>query len=277
MNYAYVWLLAVFFSQSTQAQQLEKVWETDKIFASPESVLYDNASGFIYVSSINGNSGDKDSNGFISRLHTDGSVRDLHWVNGLHAPKGMAVYKDRLYVADIDHLVEMDIHTGEVVRRYTSPEAVFLNDVAAADDGTVYVSDSRANRVFRLKDGKLELWLTHPDFSKTNGLLVRGRYLYIGSMVIHRVSRNNKRMKVIQKDCEGIDGLVENEKGELIFSNWFGRIVLRQRGKLKVLLYTKEQQINTADIFYSSELKLLLVPTFLDNRVLAYRITYRQQ
>lgn len=277
MNYVYVLLLVVFFSRNTQAQQLEKVWETDKIFASPESVLYDNVSGFIYVSSINGNSGDKDGNGFISRLHTDGSVRDLHWVNGLHAPKGMAVYKGRLYVADIDHLVAIDIHTGEIINRYTSPEAVFLNDVAVADDGIVYVSDSRANRIFRLKDGQLELWLTHPDFSKTNGLLVRGRHLYIGSMVIHRVNRHNKRMKVIQKDCEGIDGLVENEKGALIFSNWFGRIVLRQRRRLKVLLHTKEQQINTADIFYSSGLKLLLVPTFLDNRVLAYHITYRQQ
>lgn len=274
MKCIYACLLILFFSEQIQAQQLEKIWETGKVFASPESVMYDRTSGLIYVSSINGNSGDKDGNGFISRLHPDGSVKDLYWINGLHAPKGMAVDKGRLYVADIDRLVEIDIHTGEIAGYYTSPDAVFLNDVAAADDGTVYVSDSRANRIFRLKEGKLELWLTHPDFSKTNGLLVRGRYLYAGSMVIHRINRNSKRIKIIQKNCGGIDGLVENEKGELIFSNWFGRIVIRQRNKLHVLLHTKEQQINTADIFYSPELKLLLVPTFLDNRVLAYRITY---
>lgn len=274
MKCIYACLLILFFSEQIQAQQLEKIWETGKVFASPESVMYDRTSGLIYVSSINGNSGDKDGNGFISRLHPDGSVKDLYWINGLHAPKGMAVDKGRLYVADIDRLVEIDIHTGEIAGYYTSPDAVFLNDVAAADDGTVYVSDSRANRIFRLKEGKLELWLTHPDFSKNNGLLVRGRYLYAGSMVIHRINRNSKRIKIIQKNCGGIDGLVENEKGELIFSNWFGRIVIRQRNKLHVLLHTKEQQINTADIFYSPELKLLLVPTFLDNRVLAYRITY---
>jgi hypothetical protein len=273
MKCIYACLLILFFSEQIQAQQLEKIWETGKVFASPESVMYDRTSGLIYVSSINGNSGDKDGNGFISRLHPDGSVKDLYWINGLHAPKGMAVDKGRLYVADIDRLVEIDIHTGEIAGYYTSPDAVFLNDVAAAEDGTVYVSDSRANRIFRLKEGKLELWLTHPDFSKTNGLLVRGRYLYVGSLVIHRINRKNKRIKIIQKNCGGIDGLVENEKGELIFSNWFGRIVIRQRNKLHVLLHTKEQQINTADIFYSSELKLLLVPTFLDNRVLAYRIT----
>lgn len=273
MKCIYACLLILFFSEQIQAQQLEKIWETGKVFASPESVMYDRTSGLIYVSSINGNSGDKDGNGFISRLHPDGSVKDLYWINGLHAPKGMAVDKGRLYVADIDRLVEIDIHTGEIAGYYTSPDAVFLNDVAAADDGTVYVSDSRANRIFRLKEGKLELWLTHPDFSKTNGLLVRGRYLYVGSLVIHRINRKNKRIKIIQKNCGGIDGLVENENGELIFSNWFGRIVIRQRNKLHVLLHTKEQQINTADIFYSPELKLLLVPTFLDNRVLAYRIT----
>lgn len=274
MKCVYAFLLILLFSQQMQAQQLEKIWETGKVFASPESVMYDRTSGFIYVSSINGNSGDKDGNGFISRLHPDGSVKDLQWVKGLHAPKGMAVYNNRLFVADIDHLAEIDMSTGAVLNRYTSPEAVFLNDVAVAADGIVYVSDSRAHRIFRLKNGRLDLWLTHPGFSKTNGLLVRGRYLYIGSTVIHRVNRRNKHIKVIQKDCEGIDGLVENEKRELIFSNWFGRIVIRKRRKLKVLLYTKEQQINTADIFYSPELKLLLVPTFLDNRVLAYRITY---
>ncbi|MFT3677643.1 MAG: hypothetical protein QM781_17260 [Chitinophagaceae bacterium] len=274
MKLLYGLLLILSFSGKIQAQQLEKIWETDKIFSSPESVMYDSASRLIYVSSINGNSGDKDGNGFISRLYSDGSVKDLHWIKGLDAPKGMAVYNNRLYVADIDHLVEIDRNTGSILNRYTSADAVFLNDVAVSGDGIVYVSDSRANRIFRLKESRLDVWLTHPEFSKTNGLLVRGRYLYIGSTVIHRVNRRNKRIKVIQEDCEGIDGLVENEKRELIFSNWFGRIVMRKQRKLKVLLYTKEQQINTADIFYSPELKLLLVPTFLDNRVLAYRINY---
>lgn len=274
MKLLYGLLLILSFSGKIQAQQLEKIWETDKIFSSPESVMYDSASRLIYVSSINGNSGDKDGNGFISRLYSDGSVKDLHWIKGLDAPKGMAVYNNRLYVADIDHLVEIDRNTGSILNRYTSADAVFLNDVAVSGDGIVYVSDSRANRIFRLKESRLDVWLTHPEFSKTNGLLVRGRYLYIGSTVIHRVNRRNKHIKVIQEDCEGIDGLVENEKRELIFSNWFGRIVIRKQRKLKVLLYTKEQQINTADIFYSPELKLLLVPTFLDNRVLAYRINY---
>ncbi len=61
-------------------QQLQKIWETKGGLATPESALYDDQKDVIYVSNINGNPADKDGNGFISILNSDGTVKTLEWV-----------------------------------------------------------------------------------------------------------------------------------------------------------------------------------------------------
>jgi hypothetical protein len=43
-------------------------------------------------------------------------------------------------------------------------------------------------------------------------------------------------------------------------------------GEKSSLLNTKDQGKNTADIWFIQEENLLLVPTFFDNRVVAYRL-----
>src|SRR5687767_8731714 len=50
-------------------------------FATPESVLYDQAGDVYLVSNINGQPLDKDDNGFISRIAPDGSAT-IKWIDG---------------------------------------------------------------------------------------------------------------------------------------------------------------------------------------------------
>ena len=77
-------------------------------FLTPESVLHDPAQDIYFVSNINGSATGKDNNGFISRVRTDGAVENLKFIEGsrnnvtLHAPKGLAVLGDTLWVTDID-------------------------------------------------------------------------------------------------------------------------------------------------------------------------------
>ncbi len=47
----------------------------------------------------------------------------------------MAIYKGKLYVSDIDQLVEIDIENGKIIKKYNAEDAVFLNDVAACMNG----------------------------------------------------------------------------------------------------------------------------------------------
>lgn len=263
-------LMALFIN--SYAQKLTEVWRTDTVLKSPESVLYDASTKTIFVANINGKSDEKDGNGFITQLNVDGSVKQLQWIKGLNAPKGMAIVKGKLYVADIGELVQIDIKKSKIEKRYPAPEAVFLNDVAAGKTGEVFVSDSRINKVYLLKNGKFSKWLEDQSFDKINGLFVEDSFLYIGSKVIHRVNIKTKEMQVIQEDCGGIDGLEKDAKSNFIFSNWVGRIYYLEGKNITKMLDLTQEKINTADIHFANAIDLLLVPTFLDNRVIAYRL-----
>ena len=100
--------------------------------AQPESVALSADGRTLYIANVGGDGEARDGNGYISRATTGGKLVEKMWVTGLDAPKGAAVAGGRLYVSDIDKLVDIDIAAGKVVARYSAPGATFLNDVAVA-------------------------------------------------------------------------------------------------------------------------------------------------
>ena len=50
-----------------------------------------------------------------------------------------------------------DLKTGRLLNRFAAPEAMQLNDLALAPDGTLYVTDSMNNTLFRKKPGDVAL------------------------------------------------------------------------------------------------------------------------
>ena len=261
---------------------LEKVWETPRILQVPESVLYDPGTGFIYVSNINGNPGAKDGNGFISRLSVDGKIVSLKWATGLNAPKGMAVYKGKLYVSDVDTLVCIDLSSGKVLKRIPAAGAVFLNDVAVDQDGNVYVSDSSGKNsvIYRVREGKAEIWLKGGEIRNPNGLFYSNGTLYVGTFSgggkILAVNVRTGEITVVAEVGHGIDGLILDKEGFFLISDWRGKTELVTKdGKINLLLDTTDRKINAADLGYIPGKKIILVPTFFDNRVVAYRLVTR--
>jgi hypothetical protein len=116
------------------------LWETPDDLKNPESVVYAPKQNVLYVSNIDGKPDQKDQNGFISKISpSNGSIVELNWITGLNAPKGMAIYNNnsssRLYVSDITDLVEIDIGSGKIIKRFNAPGSVFLNDVALDNQG----------------------------------------------------------------------------------------------------------------------------------------------
>jgi len=121
-------------------------------FLTPESVLYDSAQDIYFVSNINGSPTAKDNNGFIiSRVRPDGAVENLKFIEGghngvtLHAPKGMALRGDTLWLADIDAVRAFNAKTGSPGRPGgpERPGGVFLNDIAVAQNGALYINRHR--------------------------------------------------------------------------------------------------------------------------------------
>lgn len=272
--FAFLIILAGLHINTLKAQKLEKVWETTQGLKTPESVIYDDKNDVIYVANINGESAAKDGNGFISILKPDGSVKTEQWVTGLNAPKGMAIFNDKLYVSDIDQLVEIDIKTGKLIKKYDAPGAVFLNDVTACMNGMIFISDTRTAKIHVLSEGKLAVWLEGEPLKNPNGLMAENGKLLVGDNSIFEIDITTKEIKVIIDDAGGVDGLEKNNNGELVFSNWPGRIFIQKNSKTIKLLDTTAQELKTADIDYALKLNLLLVPTFFGNQIIAYKIVY---
>src|SRR5680860_26990 len=132
-------VLTVILAATAHAAGPKLLWET-KGLAGPESVVHDPVTDVLYVSNINGAVMQKDGNGFIARLKPDGTILERSWVTGLNSPAGIALHDRKLYVADVDELVEINAAAGSIAKRHKAKGAIFLNDVAVAEDGTVYVS-----------------------------------------------------------------------------------------------------------------------------------------
>ena len=96
---------------------LTQLWETSADLTTCESILYDDASGTIYVANIEGDAAEKDGKGSISIISKEGEITDADWVSGLNAPKGMGIMDGKLYVTDIDEVVEIDIEGASISNR----------------------------------------------------------------------------------------------------------------------------------------------------------------
>jgi len=163
------------------AQRLTEKWTTEASLKVPESVLLDSKNNVLYVSSIDGAPDNKDGNGFISQVTPDGKIKNLQWVTGLDAPKGMGLYKNNLYVADISRVAVIDIATGKITNQIEVEGAQFLNDITVDKAGNVYVSDSNTGKIHVIKNGKAEVYFEGPETQGVNGLLAIDNGLYVVS------------------------------------------------------------------------------------------------
>ncbi len=256
--------------------KLSKEWESERNLKVPESVIYNSSLEKIYVSNINGKSGKKDGNGFISILNLKGKIEKLKWITKLDAPKGMAINQNKLFVTDIDHLVEIDIKKGLIIKKYSAPNASFLNDVAIDKKGNIYISDTGNDTIYKMSEGKVTAWLKGNDIKRPNGIYIEKETLYLGNCgdgCLKAISIKDKKIRILARIGRSIDGLVPDGEGNFIVSDWKGRTALiYQSGILIDLLDTIKNKINSADIEYIVREKLLIIPTFFDNRVIAYRV-----
>lgn len=270
----YVFGLFLMLSSSVliaQNPQLLKIWETDSTLKVPESVLYHAPEKILYVSNIDGKSGEKDLKGFISKVSLEGKIITLAWATNLSAPKGMGIHNNKLYVADLQELVVIDLKTAEVVDRIPVPGAIFLNDVTIDNQGIVYVSDSRTGKVHRVQGKTVSTYFENK--AGVNGLLAVNDDLYLAVKdTLYKSDKKKTLTRITTGMDESTDGIVQAGQ-DLIVSCWNGIIYyVKPDGSKKELLDTRQQRSNTADIGFDPVSKILYVPTFLKNKVVAYRL-----
>lgn len=258
-------------SATAQEHKLEKLWETDTIVAIPESVLPDTKNNFLYVSLINGGGWDVDGIGGVGKLSPDGKKYDSTWITGLNCPKGMGIYKNRLYVADYNAVVVIDREKGTIEKKIVLDSAKAFNDITVSDKGIVYVSDSKTAKVYKLENDVLSLYLE--DMKGVNGLKAIGNDLIIGSGKSFLKADAQKQITKIADLPQAADGIEPIGNGDYIVTAWAGYIFyVHADGKVDTLLETYQQKKNTADIGYDPKKKIIYVPTFNGKSVAAYSL-----
>ncbi|MDX3774258.1 hypothetical protein QE250_09045 [Chromatiaceae bacterium AAb-1] len=254
--------------------ELTLLWTTDGLRV-PESVLVYQAQDdkYLFVSEIDGQGNVADGKGGIARLATDGSIIEQDWVRGLHAPKGLGIYQGKLYVADLTEVVVIDIDAAKVIRKIPAPDAIFLNDITVDAQGIVYISDTRKNRVYRLENDSISIWLENIDAA--NGLKIIGNNLYIAANERLLKADPKRNITAIAQGFEQpADGLEPVGNGDFIVTCWAGIIYyVYADGRITKLLDTQQQKLNTADIGWDDATQTLYVPTFFGNSVTAFRLT----
>jgi hypothetical protein len=272
-----------------QATDVKKLWTLGG-FAHPESVKLDLAHNVLYVSSIHGKPLDKDGVGFISKVSRNGKMEQLDWVAGLNAPKGMVIDGFKLYVSDIDRLVEIDTRIGKITNMYPAEGAVFLNDTAVDAEGNVYVSDIAKRTIWQMKDGKMALWYDKPDLMHPNGLrVIRGDKLLVAGYGVgmHDDESTDKSGSLLTIDLKtkelknlgdgrpvgNLDGLERDGRDGFYSTDFHAGAFyhIHRDGSFETLLDLKP---GSSDLDQFDNGHEVVIPQMLENEVTAYSVMW---
>ena len=257
---------------NAQKATVQKLWATDTILKVPESVLVDDKENCLWVSNIDGAANGKDGKGSISKLSKTGTPINLDWITGLNAPKGMAKYKQELYVADLTELVVIDIKKGIIKNKIKVEGSVFLNDVTVNKNGAVFVSDSRTGKLHRYENNMVTIEVE--NLQGPNGLLsIDDQLLILDRGSLLSVTPGGTISKIMDGMDPSTDGIEKVAPNQYIVSCWNGIVYFVAAGTQKITLFdTRSEKINSADIGYDAKNKIIYVPTFLKNSVVAYQL-----
>ncbi len=260
-----------------------KLWEIGGL-PGAECAIIDG--GAIYVSNVNGDPMGKDAKGYIAKVSMDGKTAGK-WVDGLKAPKGLAISKGKMYVGDVDELVEIDMATAKIVAKHKAEGAGLLNDVAADAAGNIYTSDTGGGGIFKLSGGKIEKWADDKVLAGANGLLVEGDNLIVNTWGvltgngfetsspgrIVSVSLADKKITELDggKPVGNLDGFASLGGGSYIVSDWMAGKIFKfsSGGKTEPIIDLGK---GNADLTYDAASKIMYVPHMMENKLIAVQL-----
>ncbi len=259
----------------------------------PESIVEEDNHYYVAVVGKKPEPTRKDGDGFIMKINSRGKIISPNAFPQvkLDAPKGAVVEDDVLYVADVDRIVGISLHTGAQVCTVdmASTGAQFLNDIVE-DDDFLYVSATDINKIFRInmRTWKFEELPLAEPLNAPNGLAVEDGFLYVGEYAsdangqpagkIKRIPlRGNtaRPVSVVYNVPGQYDGLrvrevediFDRETDYLYFSDWASKSVKRLNLKTGKAEPVTEMPVEGPADFIIDDDKLWL-PAMLEQKVL---------
>ncbi|MFN0022427.1 MAG: SMP-30/gluconolactonase/LRE family protein [Parvularculaceae bacterium] len=265
--------LALTGSAFASPPHLEKAW-TAAGFDDPEGVAVA-PDGALFISNVAGDETGKDGAGWISRVTMSGEVLAARFIDGLDAPKGLAVHNGNLYVADIDQVRIFNAATGEPLDAAAIAGAKFLNDVTVWQD-TIFVSDSGTGRIWRMTGASIDLWREGGELAGVNGLLGSSGTLLVSTMTtgsLFEATIEGAWRKIADGmiDADGIGVVAANAGGGFLVSSWPGRIHhVSDDGAVATRIDTTAEGILQNDLTIVGD--LVIVPNWEPGTVTAWRV-----
>jgi len=263
------------YSKTLDNPKLELLWQSDTILTDIESATYDEKKNAIYTTSINGHWLKKNGIGFVSQLDLKGNIIEHKWIDNLEGPTGTAIYNNKLYLADFENVIEIDIEKSKVTDKILVEGTERINDLAVTTDGVIYGTGTLKGKLFSIKNKKVKI--IKNNLGGPNGILVEGENILLGlgkSKSVDRYNLSTKSMKTFSSGISSADGITAVGNGDYLVSSWQGMIYyVYKNGDKKLLLDTSKEGISAADICYIPSKNILLVPAMLSHKLMAYKLT----
>jgi len=251
---------------------------------SPHSFLADPSGEQYFISNTNGDPEAKDNNGFISRLDQAGKIVALKFIQGgqsdvvLHAPKGMALVGQTLYVTDLDTLRGFDKGTGRPLLSISlaahdhGGRPVALVDAVYDGHGSLYLSDTDADTIYRVdtaKEHAVSVLVRDQSLAGPRGLAVHPKtgHLIVASWHKGKIFEVTALGQITELVSNGffshrfnnLDGVDFDSYGNMYVADFTGGKVWRMRPDRKFDVIA-EFLSSPADIGVDRRNHLILVP-----------------
>ncbi len=252
-------------------------------FSSPESMIVNKSD--LYVTNVGKELKPtvKDGDGFISKLSLDGSIKDMHFIDGLNAPKGVGIVGNTLYIADIDTLKGFDLETKKEVFSLVFEGVNFLNDITVKDSNTLFVGASDVGAIYEVNISN-KSYEKLMDFTTANGLFYEDGILYAaklgsnpksmfdGKGKLYKIDLENKNKLIRLGSFEGVlDGVYK--LGDKVYVSDWGNS--KKTGIVRVYdLKTKKESIlkleafmGSADFWIDEKTNKLYLPQMIGGKI----------
>lgn len=259
-----------------EAGQARALSSNVKVFGSfrfAESCTFDTDKNLILAMNAGVSEEMEPNDGYVSLINPDGSVHTAKWIGAtrdgltLNHPLGSAIAGDILYVADRDHVRLFDLASGEPLRAISLADldASVLNGIAATEDGTIYVSNTRPpQRLFKITpDGEASILVDGAPLMAPNGVAMDNDgnvvVINVGNNHVMTFSPEGELLNTEYAAESGNDGIVITEDGsKYVSSVRYGSISRIRPGQDAEII--AEGIPSAASICYDSNQNQLVIP-----------------
>ena len=245
-----------------------------KVFGSfnfSESCTFDPDRNLILAMNAGVRGEGSEPDGFVSLINPDGSVHTSKWIGAtrdgldLIDPIGSAVTNGVLYTVDSGFVRSFDLASGQPLRSIQVPNAGFLNGIAVADDGTIYISETQPGElIYKVTaDGEVSVLAEGAPLALPNGVAMDNDgnivVVNIGTNAVITYDPSGEVVRTENAAESGNDGVVVTANGtKYVSSVRFGSVSKIEPGQSAEVVATGIP--SAASMCYDSVQNQLVIP-----------------